>query len=174
MSGSAMKNLRLFASICGEEAMKNVVIVTTMWSKVSDKEGRGREADLMRDVWNNMLSSGCSIEHFKDTSESAWEIVGSVEKKERAKVQLPREIVDARLRLNETQVGTTLNKELERLIQDQKAAARSFRRLAKAQDNTLLVEQLNEIETKIAQTQEQLHELKIPISRRVRLLWKRL
>jgi len=173
MSGSAMKNLRLFSSICGQEAMKNVVIVTTMWSKVSEVEGTERERDLKRDVWNDMLSSGCSIEHFKDTHRSAWDIVGSIEKKEQTEVQLPREIVDTRLRLNETQVGTTLNKELEKLIQDQKTAARSFRKLAKTQDNALLVEQLNEIETKIVQTQDQLHELKIPITRRVRLLWKR-
>lgn len=167
-----MKNLRLFASICGHEAMKNVVIVTTMWSKVSKAEGSRMEAALKRDVWNEMIADGCTVVRFQDTQDSAWDIISTIEK-ERTKVQLPREIVDTGLRLNETEVGVTLNKELEKLILAQKNATRSFRKLSKSQDNALLVEQLNEMETKIVQTQEQLRELKIPMTRKVLLLWKR-
>jgi len=82
MSGSAMKNLRLFSSMCGKDAMPNVVIVTTMWSKVSEVEGTERETDLKRDVWNEMLGGGCSVVRFKDTLDSAWDIIGNIPQKE--------------------------------------------------------------------------------------------
>jgi len=42
MSGSVLKNLRMFTSLCGEQAMPNVILATTMWSKVDTKEGMDR------------------------------------------------------------------------------------------------------------------------------------
>jgi len=59
--------------------MPNVVIVTTMWSKVSEEEGTMREEVLKREVWNEMPNSGCRTERFEDTCESAWKIVGSMD-----------------------------------------------------------------------------------------------
>jgi len=82
MSGSAMKNLRLFSTMCGKDAMPNVVIVTTMWSKVSEVEGTERETDLKGDVWNEMLGGGCSVVRFKDTPDSAWDIIRNIPQKE--------------------------------------------------------------------------------------------
>jgi hypothetical protein len=58
--------------------MPNVVIVTTMWSKVTEEEGTMREEVLKREVWKDMLGDGCKTHRFKDTYESAWHIVGSV------------------------------------------------------------------------------------------------
>ena len=136
---------------------------------------RGREAKLETSFWKDMVDDGCSIKRFKDTHESAWDIIGSLTAKDRAKVLLPREIVDNRLRLNETQAGVTLNKELEKLIKDQEVAARRLRNLAKNQDNELVVQQLNgqqaEIEEDIRKTADQLREMKIPLTRRIRLFF---
>jgi hypothetical protein len=73
-----MKNIRLFRSICGEQAMPNVVIVTTMWSKVGREDGINREDELKKEVWREMLEDGCKIERFEDTRESAWRIVSNI------------------------------------------------------------------------------------------------
>ena len=155
--------------------MPNVVIVTTMWSKVTTEEGTNREAELKKLFWKDMVDDGCSIERFEDTHKSAWDIIGSLAAKDRAKVLLPHEIVDSRLRLNETQAGVALNKELEKLIKDQEVAAGRLRNLAKNQDNELVVQQLNgqkaEIEENIRKTAGQLREMKIPLTRRVRLFF---
>jgi len=172
MSGSAMKNLRLFSSLCGQKAIPNVVIVTTMWSKVTQEEGTMREEALKREVWKDLLADGCTVARFEDTYESAWKIVGSLVKMNQAGVLLPREIVDDRLRLNETQVGITLNKELEKLIKDRTNAARKLQKLAENQDSELVVQELNEIEVKIQQTAKQLQQMKIPFARRIRLFFK--
>ena len=93
-----------------------------------------------------------------------------------AKILLPSEIVDSQLRLNETQVGIELNNELMKLISEQKEAARPLTEQAGNQDNELVVQELNqrkaEIEEKIHQTADQLLQMKIPFTRRVRLLFK--
>lgn len=46
MQGSAKKNLLMFKKLCGKDAMKNVILATTMWGKVSSEEGAQRETQL--------------------------------------------------------------------------------------------------------------------------------
>ncbi|KIM76259.1 hypothetical protein PILCRDRAFT_826443 [Piloderma croceum F 1598] len=173
MSGSAMKNLRLFQSICGPNAMLNVAIVTTMWSKVGRKDGIDREEELRQEVWHDMVGDGCGIARFDDTPESAWRIVDNASQTQAsANVLLSSEVVDTHLRLNETTVGITLNAELEKLIKDRKNAARKFKGYAKNGDNVLVKKELDEIETKIGEIAEQLQQMKIPFTRRIRLFFK--
>ncbi|KIM71210.1 hypothetical protein PILCRDRAFT_827098 [Piloderma croceum F 1598] len=171
MAGSTLKNLQMFAALCGRKAMPNVIIATTMWKKVTEEEGERAEQMLKRDFWKNMLADGCRTERFKDSHDSAWQIIDDA-KKDQAPVLLPREIVDSHLRLNETQVGIVLNKELEKLIKDRKDAARRLREQVQNQNNELVVQELNELQEKINQTADQLRELKIPFTRRVRLFFK--
>jgi len=109
MSGSAMKNLRLFSSICGKDAMPHVVIVSTMWSRVRKEEGIEREEILKREVWDNILGEGFSVKRFEDTYESAWNIVGSSMKVPGAPLLIQEEMGDAGKSLNNTQAGIRLN-----------------------------------------------------------------
>jgi hypothetical protein len=85
-------------------------------------------------------------------------------------------MVDIRLRLNETGAGVALNKELEKLIKDQKDAARRLRELVNSQDNELVVQELNgrkaELDETIRRTATQLRQMKIPLTRKVRLFLK--
>lgn len=149
--------------------MLNVAIVTTMWGTVVEEEGSRRENELKRDVWKRMLADGCAVERFENTYESAWRIISHLDSRGPASVLLPRELVDVGLRLNETQVGVALTQELEKLIEDRKAAARKFNKYA---NNEHDAQELKEIEVKISQTAEQLERMKIPLARRVRLLFK--
>jgi hypothetical protein len=175
MSGAAMKNLRLFSSLCGQKAMPNVVIVTTMWAYIPEDLGIRREEELKKEVWKDMVADGCRIERFDDIRESAWRII-SLAKEDSAQVLLPREIVHTDLRLNETRVGIALNKELGKLIKDQKDAARRLQELVQNHDNELVVQELNErkaeLETKIRDTADKLREMKIPYTRKIRLFFK--
>jgi len=66
----------MLAASLGSKAMPNVVIATTMWSKVSENEGRKREDELKDMFWKEMMSNGCKTKRFKDTFDSAWDIVG--------------------------------------------------------------------------------------------------
>ena len=156
--------------------MPNVIMVTTKWKKVTTEEGEQREEELKADFWRDMIADGCGTARFDDTYESAWRIIGSLVDKRQAPVLLPREIVDFDLRLNETQAGIALNKELEQLIKGQKETDRKLRELARSQNNELVVQKLNkqraEIEVKIRKTEDQLRTMKIPFTRRIRLFFK--
>ena len=98
MTGSVLKNLQIFASLCGHKAMPNVVIATTMWGKVSKEEGNEREDELRRDFWGEMVAHGCRTERFENTYDSAWRIIGSVVGKDGVSSEIvgnARQIADA-------------------------------------------------------------------------------
>jgi hypothetical protein len=176
MPGSVLMNLQVFAGIFGQKAMPNVILATTMWDLVEEEVGNGREQQLKKDFWKDMIADGCRTERFDNTHDSAWHIMDSLAQKNRAPVLLSSEMVDTRLRLNETTAGVTLNKELQKLIAEQKEAARKLREHAGDQANEQVVKSLNErkaeIEKKIRQTEDQIQQLKIPFSRRFVLLFK--
>lgn len=77
MGGSAKKNLFMFKKLCGPEALKHVVLVTTMWEQVDEKVGLSREKELeeTEDFWGYMLGKGSRIERHMNTPESARRIV---------------------------------------------------------------------------------------------------
>ena len=76
MTGSVLQNLKLLAGICGQRAMPNAVIATTMWGKVDKEEGEEREEELKSAFWKDALAAGCKTERFELTYESAWHIIG--------------------------------------------------------------------------------------------------
>ena len=162
--------------MCGQKAMPNVALVTTMWDLVEDQEGTQREQQLQNEFWTDMVVSGCRTERFDSTYDSAWRIVDSLAQRDRAPVLLSSEMVDTQLWLNETQAGIVLNKELQKLIDEQKEAAHRIG-IAGDQASVDVAKALNvqkaEIDKKICQTADQLLQLKIPITRRFFLYFKR-
>ena len=63
MQGSAKKNLFMFKKLCGPNALKQVILATTMWDRVSDAEGKARENELAStpDFWGWMVSQGSRV-----------------------------------------------------------------------------------------------------------------
>ena len=59
MTSSALKNLDLFLRLCGEESLKNVVLVTTKWDKATEN-ARSHEEELVKDFWAGMIKLGSS------------------------------------------------------------------------------------------------------------------
>jgi hypothetical protein len=177
MSGSVLKNLQIFAKLCGQKAMPNIIIATTMWGEARQESAERREAELKREFWKDMIHDGCRTERFQDSYKSAWNIIGSLSDKQSAQVLLSHELVDANLRLNETQAGIALNKELEKLIKDRKETARRLWQQMENQTDDLVVQELNqrktELDTKIRQTADQLREMKIPFTRKIRLFFRK-
>ena len=105
-----LKNLRIFTGLCGQKAMPNVIIATTMWGKVGMEEGAQREQELKEGLWKDMLADGCRTERFENTYESAWHVIGSLAQTARTQLLLPRQIVDSHMPLQETEAGTHAGK----------------------------------------------------------------
>ncbi|TEA13924.1 hypothetical protein C8034_v003990 [Colletotrichum sidae] len=47
MQGSAKKNILMFKKLCGNDALRNVALVTSMWDKVPKPEAEARERQLV-------------------------------------------------------------------------------------------------------------------------------
>lgn len=61
MQGSAKSNIQLFWQLCGDNALRNVVLATTWWDVVEEGLGSKREQELKdkKEFWGFMLSKVC-------------------------------------------------------------------------------------------------------------------
>jgi len=167
MAGSPLKNLQMFASICGPQAMPSVVLGTTMWSEVDEQTGMRREMELKTNFWKDMIDQGCRVMRLRDSYESAWDMIGKLPPATKG-VLISTEIVEDKKILNETAAGVKLNEELAKLIANQKAAIRRMEeQLAHGANDPVLVEELRKIEGKIQNMAVQPGQLKVPFLRKV-------
>ena len=77
VGGTAKRNLRIFQKLCGRDSFKNVVIVTTMWDKVTPEEGEQREQELQRSdsLFKPLMDEGATMVRHEGTRESALKIM---------------------------------------------------------------------------------------------------
>lgn len=76
MRGTLHKIPRLFEIVCGENALQNVFLVTTMWDKIDEGAGSQQEKLLKEIHWKEMIDQGSSttLRH-SNTSGSAWDTI---------------------------------------------------------------------------------------------------
>ncbi|KAF2499257.1 P-loop containing nucleoside triphosphate hydrolase protein [Lophium mytilinum] len=116
MQGSARKNLIMFKQLCGDDALKKVILVTTMWDKIpSEQEGVAREKELIDtpEFWGWMLGKGSSCHRHNNTNPSATDIVHRLASHNApVTTDLQRQMVDERRTLDQTSAGRALNGEM--------------------------------------------------------------
>ncbi|KAF4468821.1 hypothetical protein FALBO_4287 [Fusarium albosuccineum] len=115
MQGSAKKNLIMFKELCGRDALKKVILATTMWDKVSSDEAEKREAELIEtpDFWGWMLGKGSSCQRHDNTALSARRIVNTLASDGKLiTTDLQRQLVDEKRTLDETSAGKELQTEM--------------------------------------------------------------
>jgi hypothetical protein len=107
----------MFHRLCGRYDVKNVILVTTMWSQVTPDVGKRREVELhgSPDFWKSLMERGARTKRFVDTPESAKEIVsllfqGSVQP---TRLQIQRELVDSKFGLVHMDAGREVRVKLE-------------------------------------------------------------
>ncbi|KAG8870594.1 Translocase of chloroplast [Serendipita sp. 405] len=77
MGASELKRLELFTSLCGAGASSNVVFVTTMWDLISKEVAEAREEELKSKFWTDLITKGCDVKRFHNTTESALEVLSA-------------------------------------------------------------------------------------------------
>lgn len=75
MRGVSLRNLDMFKDLVGDEALKNVVLVTTWWDEVPEDTGTAREDELRSEFWRPFLERGSQTARFISTPQSAWSIL---------------------------------------------------------------------------------------------------
>jgi myosin heavy subunit len=115
----------MFRKMCGEEALRNVFFVTTMWDHVNPKLAVGREKELATrdEFFKPMLQCGAKMYRHDKTAASAQDIVSRLVLgiKDHMTLQLQRELVDDHLCIADTAAGKELLVEYEVLVKKQQA-----------------------------------------------------
>jgi GTPase Era involved in 16S rRNA processing len=178
MAGSPLKNLRMFAKLCGDDAIGNVILATTMWDRTKEDVGSQREAELKTKYWHGMLAMGSQVHRFRGTFESAWTILDSITRKKRIHaLLLHEELDDFQRQLSETQAGAALYNQLQKLLAEQKETLRKLRDEAEAENNEELVEELTKeydtIQKSLQSTFDQITKMKVPWTRRLSLFFRK-
>ena len=107
--GSSRNTLEIFNKICGEKALKNVVLATTRWDDIDEAIGAERERELRENFWAYMLGKGSTMNRFHGDRSSAIVIASQLLNKRSIILDLQREIVDQGKSLNETAAGALVN-----------------------------------------------------------------
>lgn len=80
ISGTAKRNIRMMSSLCGPDAMKNVVIVTTRWDEVHSKQLQAAEKTeaQLSGYFKDFTDNGARLHRHYNTLESAKKLISSV------------------------------------------------------------------------------------------------
>ena len=174
MLGSLRHNYQMFTKLCGIDAAKYIVFVTTKWDRLPYNEGQEREKQLQEEFWQDLMQKGSSISRFSNNSGAddqyrAMPKIEAVLAKDTflQNVLIQKELVDLLKILPETEAGNTLRFTLKELLTTYKNEAsrlkKSRRTSADDQQTTKLRE---DTEARLRTTITQIEALKIPMSRR--------
>lgn len=115
MQGSAAKNLLMFKKLCGDNALRKVVLATTMWDKVPPHEAEDREQQLVNtpNFWGLMISKGSTVYRHNNTVESAVQIIKKLSRDNNTvTLDLQNQMVNDNRTLKETAAGRELESEI--------------------------------------------------------------
>ena len=103
-----MRNLAMFRELCGDNALQNVILTTTMWDEVPEKTGAIREEELRTKFWKPMMEHDCRMARFTNTKESAWQLIGMFDDVISRPVKMQEEMVGQGKKVNETSAYAVL------------------------------------------------------------------
>ena len=101
---------------CGDEALKNVVLVTNMWSEVTTEVGEKREKQLSSQFFKPVLDLGAQMVRHQNTVQSAHDIIRRMLANDPLALQIQRELVDDHKDIANTAAGEAVNQELNEQI----------------------------------------------------------
>jgi tellurite resistance protein len=110
--GTAAKNFRMFMELCGEEALKNVILVTNMWGEVAPERGEAREQQLKDEHFKVAIENGARLRRHVNMPESAQEILREILRNPPVTLKIQRELVDENKGIGQTGAGAELRKEI--------------------------------------------------------------
>src|SRR5258708_39114952 len=96
MGGVAMKNFRMFRKLCGEDAFKNVVIVTNRWKGLDPGVGEVRQDELATkdQYFKPVLDQGARMARHDNTVPSAERIIRLILNNHPLPLHIQEELVD--------------------------------------------------------------------------------
>ena len=115
-TGIAAKNFRMFRELCGEKTLKNVILMTNMWGRVTPQQGATREQQLKDKYFKQAIEKGAQLCRHNDTPESARAIVRKILHNQPIVLKIQRELIDENKDIGQTGAGAELNREIHELV----------------------------------------------------------
>ncbi|KAK7682395.1 hypothetical protein QCA50_014600 [Cerrena zonata] len=122
MGGISRRNFTMFRKLCGDETLKNVLLVTTMWGNVDRATGEAREAQLGTDelLFQPVIEKGAHLIRHDNTRQSTLNIIRVIMKNHPQVLRIQRELVDEHKDISQTGAGEELGRELAELARKHK------------------------------------------------------
>ncbi|KAI0416278.1 P-loop containing nucleoside triphosphate hydrolase protein [Xylaria grammica] len=146
MTHHATKNLQMFQKLTGENNLKNVILATSMWDRVSVEEGLARERELKSKFWKMLLAYEAKAIRYAGSAESARSIAQMLMVNTPFFVQLQKEMGKDGRALRDTSAGQQIAMELAKMKEEHKRELADMEATLKntAAENKLVVEALKE------------------------------
>ncbi|KAK7032290.1 hypothetical protein VNI00_013249 [Paramarasmius palmivorus] len=130
MGGISRRNFRVFRELCGEDTLKNVVIVTNMWGSVAQDVAEAREVELMNNeaFFKSALDKGAQIVRHDDTPEMAREILRRLVEKKPIPLRIQLEMVEEGRDLSQTASAEELDSKINTEIVKHRKAVKGLRK----------------------------------------------
>jgi hypothetical protein len=116
-SGSHKRYLDTFSRLCGEDAFKNVALVTTMWEKENHAVKYQRDAALQSGPWTDLIAKGAYVFQYDGTSDMAQTIVRLMMTKKDAVLRIQKELTGDLGELESTTAGADLASQLDKKLE---------------------------------------------------------
>jgi len=129
MTGMSRKNFGMFRKLCGDAALKNVVIVTNMWGEVDPAVGNAREIELATEdiFFKPVLEKHAQMIRHENTISSAERVIRLILGNHPLPLRIQEELVNEHKALPETSAGEELNRELNAQIEKHQGEMRTLR-----------------------------------------------
>ncbi|KAH6918099.1 hypothetical protein BKA70DRAFT_1246219 [Coprinopsis sp. MPI-PUGE-AT-0042] len=117
MGGENRANLEVFQEICGENALSNVIVVSTGWEETAATQGYLREQDLLNVYLRAAIEGGCRYKRFQRREfNQAWDIIDLLRGEGRP-LKIQTEMLGwRRLRWNQTSAFKALSRRFASFI----------------------------------------------------------
>ncbi|ERF76640.1 hypothetical protein EPUS_04460 [Endocarpon pusillum Z07020] len=118
LGGKALQNLKMFKSLCGDEALSKVVLATTFWGNVNSSTGMVREKEFEKsEYWGKMIQKGSKVLRQDDGRASARLIIEYLVKKRTpasagVALDIQIQMVDEGKSLDQTGAGQEMNAQI--------------------------------------------------------------
>lgn len=115
LSRVLVHDLDMFKELCSCKAFSEVTLVSTWWDSGHPAIDVAREHDFVSNerIWGSMVKQGSRVARHSHSRHSAMRIVDSIVERQRTMVlEIQDEMVNRRLRLDETAAGRFMSREL--------------------------------------------------------------
>ena len=108
-----VRNYGVFRKPCGEQTLKNVVIMTNMWDKATLEDGETRERQLFTQFFKLAVDKGAQFHRHPKTAETAHTVIRAALGNYPLALQIQEELVDQCMEFSRTAVGEEIGRALD-------------------------------------------------------------